>query len=69
MRLLEIHEIAMHTTLDPEIAIAEAKYSAVASAGKTFSLSFLIVMKVQNGLIVELRDYMDALARRSRWSA
>jgi uncharacterized protein len=62
IRLLEIREIAVHETRDPQVIVAEAEYTAEStSANKTFDLSFLIVMRVENRLIVHLRDYMDAL--------
>jgi uncharacterized protein len=62
IRLLDIREVAVHETRDPLLIVAEAEYTALATAsGKSFNLSFLIVMKVEVELIVRLRDYMDAL--------
>jgi ketosteroid isomerase-like protein len=62
IRLLDIREVAVHETRDPLLIVAEAEYTALATAsGKSFDLSFLIVMKVEGALIVHLRDYMDAL--------
>jgi ketosteroid isomerase-like protein len=62
IRLTEIREIAFHETRDPQVIVAEAAYSAVATTrNKTFELSFALVMRIEGGLIVELRDYMDAL--------
>ena len=38
-----------------------ADYSSATNAGQKFALSFLLVMTVRDGHIVELRDDMDAL--------
>ena len=61
IRLLEIREIALHETSDPKVTVSEAEFTAETSEGKSFALAFAIVMHVENGLIVHLRDYMDAL--------
>jgi ketosteroid isomerase-like protein len=62
IRIVKIRETALHETQDPSTVIAEAEYTADAqSSGKTFSLSFLVVTRIENNLIVHLRDYMDAL--------
>jgi ketosteroid isomerase-like protein len=62
MRLTEVREVAFHETHDPRVVIAEAEYSAVStSTEKSFDLSFLLVMRIEEELIVHLRDYMDAL--------
>lgn len=60
--LLEIREVAVHETRDPKVIVAESEYSArEVATDNTFALSFVIVMRVDDGLIVHLRDYMDAL--------
>jgi ketosteroid isomerase-like protein len=62
IRILEIRDVATHKTLDPQVLVSEAEFTAEAtSMNRTFVLSFVIVMKIENGLIVHLRDYMDAL--------
>lgn len=62
MRIQEIREVAFHVTDNPQVSVAEAEYTAVATAtGKTFDLSFVVVMQVENGEIIHLRDYMDYL--------
>jgi hypothetical protein len=62
MRLLEIRDVAVHEIRDPQVIIGEAEYTAEAtSTRKTFQLAFLVVVHVEKGLIVHLRDYMDAL--------
>jgi uncharacterized protein len=62
IRILEMREVAVHETQDPQVIIGEAQFTAEATpGGKTFALSFLVVMRVEDGLIVHLRDYMDAL--------
>ena len=62
IRILDIREIAVHDTQDPHVIVGEAEFTAEAGEGGTrFDLSFAVVMRVENGLIVHLRDYMDAL--------
>jgi uncharacterized protein len=62
IRILEIREVAVHETTDPQVLVAEAEYTAEAAAKSgTFDLSFLIVMRVEGELIIHLRDYMDSL--------
>jgi uncharacterized protein len=61
MRLQEVRETALHLTRDPEVIVAEAQLSATTDAGKHFKLSFVLVVQIQDGRIVHLRDYMDAL--------
>ena len=60
--ILEIRDIAVHQTTAPDVIVAEAQYTAESiRTKKRFDLSFVIVMQIQDGLIVNLRDYMDAL--------
>jgi ketosteroid isomerase-like protein len=61
MRLQEVRETALYLTRDPEVFVAEAQLTATTNAGKQFSLSFALVVRMQGGKIVHLRDYMDAL--------
>jgi uncharacterized protein len=62
IRIVEIREVAVHETGDPQVIVAEAEFTAEATGtGKTFVLAFAVVMRVEDGLIVHLRDYMDAL--------
>jgi len=61
-RILDIRDIAIHQTCDPQVIVAEAEFTAEStSTNKSFVLAFLIVMRVKDGLIAHLRDYMDAL--------
>jgi ketosteroid isomerase-like protein len=62
MRIQEIREIAFHVTADPQVSVGEAEYTAITTAAaQTFDLSFIVVMRVENGEIIHLRDYMDYL--------
>jgi ketosteroid isomerase-like protein len=62
IRIVEVREVAVHETRDPKVIVSEAQFTAeTAGPGKRFVLSFAIVARVEDGLIVHLRDYMDAL--------
>jgi ketosteroid isomerase-like protein len=61
-RILDIRQVAIHETHDPNVLVSEAEFTARATAtDKTFALSFAVVMCTKDGFIVHLRDYMDAL--------
>jgi len=61
-RVNEIRNVVVHETADPEVIVAEQEVAAtVTTTGQPFTLAFLLVMRVRDGLIVHLRDYMDAL--------
>jgi ketosteroid isomerase-like protein len=63
--------LAVHTTCDPELIVAEfemvVENSAAASAG--YRLSYVHVVRVRAGKIVLLRDYVDARAIAERLAA
>lgn len=61
IRILNIRQVAIHDTGDAKVTISEAEFTAETPAQTTFDLAFAIVMRVENGEIVHLRDYMDAL--------
>lgn len=62
----EIHNVVVHETTDPEVIIAEQDFDLTApTTGRRFTSSFLLVMRVRDGLIVHIRDYADAL--RTAW--
>jgi ketosteroid isomerase-like protein len=45
-----------------EVIIAEQQFDVVlASTGRRFTSSFLLVLRVRDGLIVHTRDYADTL--------
>lgn len=61
-RVDEIRDVVVHETADPELIVAEQVVAATnTTTGQPFTLAFLLVMRVRDGLIVHLRDYMDAL--------
>jgi len=61
IRILDLRETAVHVAQGSGTIIAEAEYTAQSPDGKSFVLSFLVVMRVENNLISRLRDYMDSL--------
>ena len=59
----QIHEVAVHDSTDPEvITVEQIVTGTVATTGEPFAFPGLLVMRVRNGLIVHVRDYMDGLA-------
>jgi len=60
--LKSIHDVVVHETTDAEVIIAEQQFDVVpGSAGRRFTSSFLLVLRVRDGLIVHTRDYADTL--------
>jgi ketosteroid isomerase-like protein len=60
--VLSIHDVVVHETTDAEVIIAEQQFDVVlASTGRGFTSSFLLVLRVRDGLIVHTRDYADTL--------
>lgn len=58
----EVHDVAVHATADPEVVIAEQVLTGVlASTGEPFQFPGVLVLRVHDGLITHLRDYMDGL--------
>ncbi|MEV6741856.1 nuclear transport factor 2 family protein [Streptomyces sp. NPDC051104] len=59
----QIREVAVHESTDPEvITVEQIVTGTVATTGEPFAFPGLLVMRVRNGLIVHVRDYMDGLA-------
>lgn len=57
-----VTDLTLHETSDPEVVIAEYRiHGRLASSGKPFSLSFVMVIRVRDGLIVSSRDYSNPL--------
>lgn len=53
----------IHETADPEVVIAEYDlHGRLAATDEPFTLSFLMVMTIRDGLIVHTRDYADPIA-------
>lgn len=50
----------VHETTDPEVIIVEFGLDGeIVSTGETYQLSYIQVVRVRNGRIVWMRDYMD----------
>ncbi|MGC4998766.1 MULTISPECIES: nuclear transport factor 2 family protein [unclassified Streptomyces] len=58
----EIHDVLVYESTDPEvIAVEQVVAGTVTTTGQAFSFPGLLVLRVRNGLIVHVRDYMDGL--------
>ncbi|MFF4213917.1 nuclear transport factor 2 family protein [Streptomyces sp. NPDC001796] len=58
----QIREVAVHQSTDREVIIVEQIVTgAIATTGGRFEFPGLLVMRIRNGLIVHVRDYMDGL--------
>lgn len=54
--------VTIHETANPEVIVAEFQYEGVVvETGKPFVIPGIFVMRVQDGKIVESRDYLDHL--------
>lgn len=58
----EIREVVVHESTDPEVITVEQLVTGtVTTTGRPFSFPGLLVIRVRNGHIVHVRDYMDGL--------
>lgn len=58
----KIHDVLVHESTDPEvITVEQVVAGTVTTTGQAFSFPGLLVLRVRNGLIVHVRDYMDGL--------
>lgn len=58
-----VQEVTVHATTDPEVVIVEqVVVGVVASSGKPFEFPGVLVLRVHDGQITHVRDYMDGLA-------
>jgi ketosteroid isomerase-like protein/mannose-6-phosphate isomerase-like protein (cupin superfamily) len=58
----EIREVVVQEGADPEVIVVEQTVSGtVTTTGRSFDLPGLLVIRVRNGEIVHVRDYMDGL--------
>jgi ketosteroid isomerase-like protein len=58
----QIREVAVHQSTDPEvITVEQVVTGTVTTTGERFDFPGLLVMRVRNGSIVHVRDYMDGL--------
>ncbi|MEC3973793.1 nuclear transport factor 2 family protein [Amycolatopsis sp. H20-H5] len=56
------HHVVVHETADPEVIVAEYRYSGESLVtGKTFESANIVVQRIRDGLIVTSRDYHDFL--------
>jgi ketosteroid isomerase-like protein len=61
-RVDEIRNVVVHETADPDLIVAEQEIAAtMTTTGRAFTLGCCLVMRSRNGLLVHVRDYMDAL--------
>ena len=57
-----VRDVAVHQTADPEVVVLEYRVNAtVKESGAEFSLGFVAVMRIVDGLIVSSRDYSNPL--------
>jgi ketosteroid isomerase-like protein len=57
-----VSDVRLHETADPEVVVAEYRISGHLTGGaKPFSLSYITVTRVRDGLIVSSRDYGNPL--------
>jgi ketosteroid isomerase-like protein len=62
-RYTRVDGLLIHETGDPEVVIAEyALHGEMVATGEPFTLSFLMVVTVRDGRIVQSRDYTDQIA-------
>ena len=55
---LQMRDLVVHETLDPEVVVAEWDYDGlVTTTGQTFRVSNITVTRVRNGKIAASRDY------------
>jgi len=60
VRVEEIRDVVVHETRDPEVIVAEHTVVASVPGGEGgVSVPGLLVLRVRDGLLVHVRDYMD----------
>ncbi|MFF5492124.1 nuclear transport factor 2 family protein [Streptomyces aquilus] len=60
VRVVEIRDVVVHETRDPEVIVAEQTVVAAVPGGTDqFSVPGLLVLRARDGLLVHVRDYMD----------
>ncbi|KUN28408.1 hypothetical protein AQJ23_09880 [Streptomyces antibioticus] len=60
VRVEEIRDVVVHETRDPEVIIAEHTVVASVAGGEGgVRVPGLLVLRVRDGLLVHVRDYMD----------
>ncbi|MFB6780951.1 nuclear transport factor 2 family protein [Streptomyces sp. NPDC056352] len=62
VQVLEVRRIAAYETADPEVIIAEhVVVGTLPTKATEFTVPGLLILRVRNGLIQQVRDYMDGL--------
>jgi ketosteroid isomerase-like protein len=57
-----VREVTLHTTGDPQVVIAEYRvHGTLSASGRAFSLGYISVFRVEDGLIAWARDYGNPL--------
>ena len=62
-RLEEIRNVVVHDTTDPSTIVVEHEVAGtIATTGAPFAAAGLLVLRVEDGQLVHVRDYLDAFA-------
>lgn len=59
---IEVTDLVLHLSTDPEVIIGESTYVGETSSGTPFQVNNIFAMRIRDGQIVESRDYGDHLA-------
>lgn len=63
LRQERVANVVIHESADPEVVIVEYDlHGRVVSSGKAFAHTYIMVMRIRDGLIVHSRDYGNPLA-------
>jgi uncharacterized protein len=58
-----LSDVRIHETTDPEVVIAEyTLHGRMVASGEAFTMTFVMVITVRDGVIVHSRDYTDPVA-------
>jgi ketosteroid isomerase-like protein len=62
-RFTKVDPLVLHETDDPEVVVAEyTLHGTMTRSARPFAFSYVMVVRVRDGLIVHSRDYGDNLA-------
>ncbi|MFD2472465.1 nuclear transport factor 2 family protein [Amycolatopsis silviterrae] len=59
---IEVTDLVLHLSTDPEVVIGESAYIGETSSGTPFQVNNIFAMRIREGQIIESRDYGDHLA-------
>lgn len=63
MRIEDVPVVAIHDSLDPEVAIVEYELAGTLTAtGESVSGAVLVLLRVRDGRVVHVREYQDVVA-------